>query len=200
MSKTALGLAVALGAALVVHAPAQAREGGLKVGTLTCNVAGGWGKIIGSSHRVNCIFTPSHYRPERYVGHITKIGMDIGYRRSGTIVWGVFAPTDRLGRGDLHGSYGGVTASATVGVGLGANVLIGGSNHTFTLQPVSVEGSTGLDVAAGIGGIELNYVPDRPRPWRHRHYRPSAYTFSRDQYPGDGGRQARPHRHCHCDS
>ena len=172
MKKTALGLLAALGAALM--APAAAQAGGLKVGTLTCNVAGGWGKILGSSHRVNCTFTPSHYAPERYVGHITKIGVDIGYRRSGTIVWGVFAPTDRLGRGDLHGSYGGVTASATVGVGLGANALIGGSNHTFGLQPVSIEGSTGLDVAAGIGGLDLRYVPERPY-FHHRHHRHGPY-------------------------
>ncbi len=169
MKKTVLGLAAAIGAAFVL--PAAAQAGGVKVGTLTCNVGGGWGKIIGSSHRVNCTFTPSHYAAERYVGHITKIGMDIGYRRSGTIVWGVFAPTDRLGRGDLHGSYGGVTASATIGVGLGANALIGGSNHTFALQPVSIEGSTGLDVAAGIGGLDLHYVPERGYLHHHRHRR-----------------------------
>ena len=167
MRKTALALAAAAGVMLAIHAPAEAREGGIKVGTLTCNVAGGWGRVIGSSHRLSCVFAPSHHAPERYVGRITKIGMDIGYRNSGTIVWGVFAPTDRLGRGDLHGSYGGVTASATIGVGLGANALIGGSNHTFGLQPVSLEGSTGLDVAAGIGGIDLHYVPDRLRPGRH---------------------------------
>ena len=75
-----------------------------------------------------------------------------------------------------------MTASATIGVGLGANALIGGSAHTVGLQPVSIEGSTGLDVAAGIGGLDLHYVPDRPRPrFRHRHggyYRPSAYSYS----------------------
>ncbi len=171
MSKTALGLVALLGATLMTQAPAQAREGGVKVGTLTCSVAAGWGAVIGSSHRVNCLFSPANYAAERYVGRITKIGMDIGYRRSGTIVWGVFAPTDRLGRGDLHGSYGGVTASATVGVGLGANVLVGGSDHTVALQPLSIEGSTGLDVAAGIGGLDLYYVPNRPMRRFHRHHR-----------------------------
>ena len=168
MRKIALGLAAAV-ATLALHAPAFAAGDGVKVGTLTCNVAGGWGKVIGSSRRVNCVFTPSNRAPERYVGHITKIGLDLGYRRSGTIVWGVFAPTDRLGRGDLHGSYGGVTASATLGVGLGANALIGGSGHTLALQPLSIEGSTGLNVAAGIGGLDLFYVHDRPL--RHHHHR-----------------------------
>ena len=84
MSKTVLGLAAAVGVALALQTPAEAREGGVKVGTLTCNVAGGWGKVIGSSHRVSCVVAPSHYAPERYGGHITKIGVDIGYRRSGT--------------------------------------------------------------------------------------------------------------------
>ena len=168
MNRTVLGLTAAIGAAIVAHGAARA-EGGVKVGTLTCSVAGGWGHVIGSSRRVNCVFSPSHYTPERYVGHITKIGMDLGYRRSGTIVWGVFAPTDRLGRGDLHGSYGGLTASATIGVGLGANVLIGGSSRAFTLQPLSIEGSTGLNVAAGIGGLDLAYVHERLRHHRRRY-------------------------------
>ena len=170
MNKTALGLAALLGVTLATQAPAQAREGGIKVGDLTCAVAGGWGKVIGSSRRVNCTFSPTHRSPERYVGHITKIGLDLGYRRSGTIVWGVFSPTDYLGHGDLRGSYGGVTASATLGVGIGGNALIGGSSHTFSLQPFSIEGSTGVNVAAGIGGLDLAYVPNYPmhRRWRHR--------------------------------
>jgi hypothetical protein len=67
----------------------------------------------------------------------------------------VFAPTNRVGPGDLAGTYGGVAASATVGVGLGANALVGGSNNTIALQPVSLQGQTGLSVAAGIAGLEL---------------------------------------------
>ena len=171
MSKTALGLAALLGVSLATQVPAQARGGGVKVGDLTCSVAGGWGKVIGSSRRVNCTFSPTHRSPERYTGHITKIGLDLGYRRSGTIVWGVFSPTDYLGHGDLRGSYGGVTASATLGVGVGGNALVGGSNHSFSLQPFSIEGSTGVNVAAGIGGLDLYYVPNSPmrRRFHHRH-------------------------------
>ena len=170
MRKTMLALAAVGGLTLAAQTPAQA-AGGVKVGTLTCNVAGGWGLIVTSRRRLACTFSPAHYRSERYVGAITKIGLDVGFRRSGTMVWAVFAPTDRVGRGDLRGSYGGVTASATVGVGIGANALIGGSNHTFTLQPVSIEGSTGLNVAAGIGGIDLRFVPNRPYPIRRHHRR-----------------------------
>lgn len=169
MRKTMLALAAFGGLTLAAQTPAEA-AGGVKVGTLTCNVAGGWGLVVASKRRLACTFSPAHYRAERYIGAITKIGLDVGYRRSGTLVWAVLAPTDRIGRGDLRGSYGGVTASATVGVGIGGNALIGGSNHTFTLQPVSIEGSTGLNVAAGIGGIDLRFVPNRPLPFR-RHRR-----------------------------
>jgi hypothetical protein len=42
--------------------------------------------------------------------------------------------------------------------GVGANVLIGGSNRTVTLQPVSFQGQSGLNVAAGVAGIDLRWV------------------------------------------
>jgi hypothetical protein len=70
------------------------------------------------------------------------------------MVWLVFAP-GQVSPGALAGDYGGATASATVGAGVGANVLLGGSNKQITLQPVSVEGSAGLNVAAGIAAVTL---------------------------------------------
>ena len=85
----------------------------------------------------------------------SKFGVDIGYTNGGVLIWGVFAPTTNMARGALAGSYAGATGSATVGVGVGANVLIGGSNRSISLQPVSIEGNTGLNVAAGIGAITL---------------------------------------------
>ncbi|MGA8549319.1 MAG: DUF992 domain-containing protein, partial [Stellaceae bacterium] len=85
-------------------------------------------------------------------------GVDIGYTQGGVLVWAVFAPTANVAPGVLAGSYIGATGSATVGVGAGANVLIGGSNRTISLQPVSIEGNTGLNIAAGIGAISLRYV------------------------------------------
>ena len=83
--------------------------------------------------------------------------------QGGVLVWAVFAPTANLGPGALNGNYVGATGSATVGVGAGANVLIGGSNNMISLQPVSVEGNTGLNVAAGIGSISLRYQPQAAR-------------------------------------
>jgi Protein of unknown function (DUF992) len=151
--------AIGLAAGLVTQGtPAQAQSG-VRVGTLNCNVAGGWGFILGSSKALRCVFSPGPGgHPEHYSGTITKIGVDIGYTKGGVLIWGVFAPTTNIGVGALSGSFAGATGSATVGVGAGANVLIGGSNRSISLQPVSIEGDTGLNVAAGIGAITLHLV------------------------------------------
>jgi hypothetical protein len=143
--------------ALGLTAPAQARDesGGVKVGTLSCNEHGGWGLIVGSSHAVRCTFSNGS-RVERYEGSLSRIGVDLGYQRSGVLVWAVIAPHDHPAHGALAGHYGGVTAGATVGIGLGAHALVGGSGRSIALQPVSVEGTTGLNVAAGVGGMTLH--------------------------------------------
>lgn len=148
--------AVAVGAA-AFSLPAAAA--GVKVGTLTCHVASGWGFVFGSSKDLRCIFDPSRGPDERYVGSVSKFGVDIGYTSSAVILWGVVAPTSSMRPSALEGDYVGATASATVGVGAGANVLVGGFDRSITLQPLSVEGNTGLNVAAGIGAIHLKYVP-----------------------------------------
>ena len=106
---------------------------------------------------------PRRRHAEFYAGTINKFGVDIGYTQGGVLVWAVFAPTANLSPGALNGNYVGATGSATVGVGAGANVLVGGSNSTISLQPVSVEGNTGLNVAAGIGSISLRYQPQTAR-------------------------------------
>ena len=157
-----LGLVLGI---LAFGAPAFA-QGGVQVGTLTCNVAGGWGFVFGSSKEVRCTFARAGGRPEHYAGSINKFGVDIGYTQGGVLVWGVFAPTANLAPGALSGNYVGATGSATIGVGAGANVLVGGSNRTISLQPVSIEGNTGLNIAAGIGSINLRYQPQgrRGRP------------------------------------
>ena len=133
--------------------PAQA-DSGVKIGTLSCNERGGWGLVLGSARALSCTFA-SGDRIERYEGNMTKVGLDVGYQHSGTLVWAVIAPHSETARGALAGHYAGGTASATAGVGVGANALIGGLDRSIALQPVSVEGTTGLDVAAGIGAMTL---------------------------------------------
>jgi hypothetical protein len=139
-----------------------------QIGTLRCDVAGGEGLILGSQRALNCQFASVNGVVEHYTGTITKLGVDIGPTGAGQIGWAVFAPATGLPGGALAGSYGGVTGSVTVGVGLGANVLVGAS--TIALQPVSLNSQTGLNVAAGIAGLSLQYVPPAKKHRRHRHH------------------------------
>lgn len=134
--------------------PPAATKSGVNVGSLNCNVAGGVGFVFGSSKTLNCLLTRTDGVAERYQGTIKRFGVDIGFTKEAYMVWAVFAPGN-IGRGALAGAYAGATAAATVGVGVGANVLIGGSSKQVTLQPVSIEGSVGLNVAAGIAEVEL---------------------------------------------
>lgn len=142
-------------AALIGSAQAQER---VQAGSLTCDVSAGIGLIIGSQRNVSCTFTPSTPGPiEYYTGTISKLGVDIGVTTGGVMVWLVWAPTNRP-LGALSGTYAGGTAEASVIAGIGANALIGGSNRTIALQPFSVQGQVGLNVAAGVAGLDLRYV------------------------------------------
>jgi hypothetical protein len=154
--RIAVGAAILAFAGYALSIPAEAA--GVKVGVLTCRVSSGWGFIVGSSKDLRCDFSSGNGADEHYAGSVSKFGVDIGYSRGGIIVWDVIAPNSGLSRGALQGGYAGATASAAVGVGVGANVLVGGFHRSIALQPVSVVGETGLNVAAGIGAIHLSYV------------------------------------------
>jgi hypothetical protein len=142
------GLILALG----VAASADAAE---RAGVLHCYGARKIGAIVGSFQEARCVFTSAYTgRRERYIAHIERAGLDIGITERSELVWTVFAPSS-LGRRALAGEYVGALADATVGVGGGANVLVGGNNHTISLQPVSVKAETGLAIAAGAGRLQL---------------------------------------------
>jgi hypothetical protein len=133
--------------------PAHAKT---QVGVLTCHISAGTGMIIGSQRGVRCDFDPAgkaHH--QHYSGKISRIGIDVGFTNGGTMAWAVFAPSGKVGRGALRGNYVGASGDASVGVGGGANVLVGGSNNTISLQPLSVQGQTGLNAALGIAELEL---------------------------------------------
>lgn len=138
--------------------PAAHSEAGVKVGTLSCNVESGWGFVFGSSKDLHCTYTPDKGKPARYTGSINKFGVDIGYSEGGVMVWVVVAPTSDVGPDALEGDYGGVTAGASIAVGGSANALLGGFDKSIALQPLSLEGHQGLNLAAGIAGVELKYV------------------------------------------
>jgi hypothetical protein len=166
--RTTLGTATVLALSLLMGCQQQQatstgsaqapNRGGVNVGSLTCNVAGGVGFVFGSSRTLNCLLARADGTAERYEGTIRRFGVDIGFTRESTIVWMVFAPGS-IAPGALGGEYAGPSAQGTVGVGVGANVLLGGSSNQITLQPVSVEGSVGLNAAAGVAAMSLRKTP-----------------------------------------
>jgi hypothetical protein len=148
-----LCVAAAAFASSVVAAGAQ--QGRTQVGVLECRSGPTVGMIVGSVTNFGCVFRAEGRPDDLYVSTITKLGLDIGITNETVLSWAVFAPTQQIGRGDLSGNYAGVTASAAVGVGLGANAMIGGSANSFALQPLSVQGQTGLSAAGGVQSMEL---------------------------------------------
>jgi uncharacterized protein DUF992 len=154
---TAGALAVALG--LAAAAPAAAQQ--VRAGLLTCDVSAGIGLIVTSQKQVSCVFAPDRadIMREDYDGSITKFGLDLGLFGGGVMVWAVFTGTV-AGPGFLAGDYVGASGEASLGAGLGANVLIGGSNRTVTLQPVSVSGQIGINIALGVASLHLG-LPGR---------------------------------------
>lgn len=151
-----LFVSTALIAAMSVMAiqPASAAEH-IEVGKLDCDVSAGIGVIVGSQQDIGCTFTPSAPgESQAYTGKITEFGIDVGEIKKAKMAWLVYAPASR-GKDPLAGTYGGVSADAAIGIGLGTKVLVGGENGTVSLQPVSVEAEEGLNVAAGITSLTL---------------------------------------------
>jgi hypothetical protein len=155
--RLAAGVAALALTALGLAAPAQAAN--LKAGVLTCDVAGGWGYVIGSSKDLRCTFTSVRGETEHYTGTVSKFGVDVGYTRGGVIVWQVLAPASDPGFGALQGGYAGATLSASAGIGAGAHALVGGLHRSIALQPLSISGESGLNIAGGIGAITLRHAP-----------------------------------------
>ncbi|HEX2147294.1 MAG TPA: DUF992 domain-containing protein [Pseudorhizobium sp.] len=142
----------------VVYQETDSRNG-VKIGYLTCDIGGGVGYVLGSAKEVDCVFTSTGGdRRDSYTGAIRKMGIDLGFTTRGRMVWAVFAPTAGYHLGSLGGLYQGATAEATVGAGIGANILIGGTSGSIHLQTVSVQGQLGLNVAATGTSMTLTAV------------------------------------------
>jgi hypothetical protein len=151
---TMLGAAAIAAAAFVAAPQAETR---VEVGVLTCTAASTTGYIVGSTRTVRCRFNRKG-KDEHYTGTIQKLGLDIGTTQKAQIAWAVLAPTANLPPRSLAGFYGGLSAEATVGIGVGANALIGGSAKSIVLQPLSVQAQQGLNIAAGIASLQLRPV------------------------------------------
>jgi len=140
--------------ALLASAAADAKAP-FRAGTLTCDTSARVGLVLGSRQDMRCVFNADDGRRYAYTGLIRRLGLDIGVTRGGTLVWRVFARNSHIGRPTLRGSYVGASGNVAVGLGLGAKVLIGGSRRSIILQPLSVEGQIGLNLALGVTNLTL---------------------------------------------
>jgi hypothetical protein len=143
----------------------------VQAGILECRGGQNVGFVVGSVTSLECVFQSPGHRPQAYLATVRRIGVDLGVTAQTRVTWAVNAPVSRLGYGELAGTYGGVGANASVGIGGGGNFLVGGPGNAYALQPVSVQGQTGLNVAAGIAGIELEPVVFGHRGHWHHHRR-----------------------------
>ncbi len=169
MRLSTLSIAIAALAASIASANAMPP---VRAGILQCQGGQNVGFVVGSVTSLECVFQSEGRRPEPYVATVRRIGLDLGITAQTQFTWAVNAPTTRLGHGDLAGNYGGVGANASVGIGGGGNFLVGGPADAYALQPISVQGQTGLNVAAGVAGLELQPVHfgGGRRHYHHRHH------------------------------
>jgi hypothetical protein len=140
---------------LASSAQAQAPINRVRVGVLECRGGASIGFVVGSVTNLGCVLRVEGLPEDRYIATIRKVGLDIGITQETALAWGVFAPVAQLAPGDLTGTYAGAQGSASLGVGVGGNVLVGGSNNTIALQPLSVQGQVGVNIAAGLAALEL---------------------------------------------
>jgi hypothetical protein len=135
------------------------QRGGVRIGYLDCRIGGGVGYVIGSAKEADCAFTSTMGSEpiDRYTGAVRKMGVDLGFTTRSRMIWAVFAPTAGYHHGSLAGLYQGASAEATLGAGIGANILVGGTSGSIHLQTVSVTGQLGLNVAAT--GTSMTLTP-----------------------------------------
>src|SRR4030081_2988764 len=151
---TLAGAALAMLTASIAGASAQ-QPGRVQVGVLECRGGSSVGFIVGSVTNLGCVLRVNGVPDDSYVATIRKVGLDIGITQESALAWAVYAPVARLGPGNLSGNYAGAQGSASIGVGLGGNVLVGGSANSIALQPLSLQGQVGLSIAAGLESLEL---------------------------------------------
>lgn len=167
MRVSTITLAVALMAPL---ATVNAAPPPVRAGVLECRGGQNVGFVVGSVTSFECLFQSEGRRPEPYIATVRRYGVDLGFTDQVRLAWAINAPVGRIPRGELAGNYGGVGANASVGVGFGGNFLVGGPQNAYALQPISVQGQTGLNVAAGIADIQLQpYRPGRGGRYHRRH-------------------------------
>lgn len=131
--------------------------GGVRLGQLNCNVEGGWGLLLGSSKKASCEYVKVDGTTETYEGKLNKLGIDIGKTKDAYMTWAVFTQEDVApAEHALTGSYTGVSGEVSLGIGLGANALIGGAGTKIGLQPIAIQENAGLNLAVGLASLTLD--------------------------------------------
>jgi hypothetical protein len=161
-------ISIAIAALVIPIAGADAMPP-VRAGLLQCQGGQNVGYVLGSTTSLECVFQSEGHRPEPYVATVRRFGLDLGVTGQTRLTWAVNAPAAQIGRGELAGNYSGIGANASVGLGFGGNFLVGGAANSYALQPISVQGQTGLNVAAGVASLELEPVQLAPGG-RHRTY------------------------------
>ena len=169
------GVAFVTSLASIAGLHAQQPMQRVQVGVLECRGGASIGFVVGSVTNLGCVLRIDGLPEDRYIATIRKVGVDLGITQESALAWGVYAPVARLGPGDLAGSYAGAQGSASIGVGVGGNMLVGGSDNSIALQPLSVQGQTGLNLAAGVADIELEPVQPPHRGFRRHFRRPRSH-------------------------
>jgi hypothetical protein len=167
-------LGVAFAALVASFATANAQQQGVRVGVLECRGGQNVGMVVASNTTLQCVYRGEGRRPEPYLAHVSRFGVDLGVTENTSLAWAVHAPTQRIGRGDLAGNYGGVGGNVSFGLGGGGNLLWGGSQNSFALQPLSLQGQTGVNVTGGVVGLDLEpvgYQRQYKKKRHHRHHR-----------------------------
>lgn len=154
---SALAALALLGGVFVAAAPAAAADR-VNVGVLVCNVGSSIGMVVESKQPLNCTFKPSEGPISSYTGVIQRVGLDLGVTGGGMMTWGVAAVSKSVAPGALAGKYAGISGNVALGVGIGANALVG-ANQSFVLNPLSVEGNIGASLALGVAELTLSYAP-----------------------------------------
>ncbi len=151
--------AAVCGMVLLANTPGVSLAQSLKAGVLQCHLSGGVGMILMQNQALDCVFRSKSGQTSHYIGRLTNVGANIGISGPGRMVWGVLAATNNVAPGALAGDFVGAQGSVAVGAGAGGAVLVGGSNRSISLQPISVSVGTGLNLSAGIGSLNLQYMP-----------------------------------------
>lgn len=166
-----LSALIGVATAALIASFASANAQSVQAGILECQGGQNVGFVVGSATELQCVFRSNDGRSaEPYIASVHRYGLDLGVTQQTGLAWAVNAPTYRVGRGALAGQYGGVGANATVGVGIGANLLVGGSANAYSLQPLSLQGQTGLAAVAGIVDVQLRPADLGPKRRAHRRH------------------------------